>query len=145
MHVNLYAQKHPTTCKYEYRQTLHTEIQEKPLLQKRTLAITVNTDKASWWGRKRSIRVNIMQDKPFDCKRFPPKYSISIHTLHIDLSFAGSNLVLSYTPEWLAAADFLFTLQGSVLCSRTVTRCGLDKARPVWKREQDAWLFTPGN
>lgn len=82
--------------------------------------------------------------KAFDSKRFPAKLSFSIHTLQ-RLVICWLYCAHSYTPAWLEAAACLFTLQGSVPCSRNVTRYGLEKARPVWKREQDAWLFSSRN
>jgi hypothetical protein len=44
----------------------------------------------------------------------------------------------------MAADSFLFMLHGSELCSRNVTRYGLEKARPVWKRNKRLVSF-PGN
>jgi hypothetical protein len=46
----------------------------------------------------------------------------------------------------MATDAFLFTLHRSELCSRNVTRYGLEKARPVWKRNKRlGCIFFSGN
>ena len=56
---------------------------------------------------------------------------------YLDLNAAPDPL-LPYPPECTGAAACVFTSQGPCLCSRNVTRKGLEPARPVcMKREQD--------
>lgn len=113
---------------------------------------TSNNDKGLWQSLLKHPKLPGEEDchgkhhtgKAYHSKKFPAKHNFSIHTLH-RLVICQPYCAHSYTPAWLAVADCLFTLQGSVPCSRNVTRYGLEKARPVWKREQDAWLFSSRN
>ena len=89
VYVHTLANTHTHANVYTDEKTTHTDTRKQVKKIKDFVSHCKHIQSFSE-GRKRIVGVNIMQEKPLDSKRFPPKHNFSIHVLQIDLSLVSS-------------------------------------------------------